>query len=380
MCCYHGCVSCRPPELASLLSVPCQAEAVVYSMRLRVHNGRQFVGPWAAAQLQVGDLPWGTAQSDRCHKPKYKLPGLSQLASSSCSVPCIRAWQGWLTTISSICYLLAGYCLLILSLLQVQPHLGSLVLSPAPGQGLDLTWLLQDRLVVLVLDMLAAPTAAASTAGADGAASAGTVLVGRAVLAPFVDVTVDGHTAVLAEGRHKLCFDSSSCMGAFSSSSCLAPQGCSTSMLASGSASEASGDLLLPLNWRAMLADTATRSVPDPTVQLDLQQCTRAQAQLPEAASKTATASALAAITTAAPALGATAVVPVSNQQAPAVLPALSPPAEVAVRAGPAALLPSGLPEVENETYPEVYDSPAARSLKLAAQHLEQAANIPVQV
>jgi len=44
----------RPPELVSLLSVPCQPEAVAYSLRLRVHNGRGFVGPGVTAQLQVG--------------------------------------------------------------------------------------------------------------------------------------------------------------------------------------------------------------------------------------------------------------------------------------------------------------------------------------
>lgn len=309
----------------------------------------------------------------------------ANLPAAAAAVPCTHAWQDCVLQSCSSTYcllLVGGLSLLFVSLLQVQPHLGSLMLSPAPGQGLDLTWLPQDRLVVLVLEMLAAPTAASSAAGADSTASAGTVLVGRAVLAPFTDIAVDGHSAVLAEGRHKLCFDSSSCMGPFSSSSCWAPQGCSTSMLASGSAGEASGDLLLPLKWRAMLADTAARSVPDPTVQLDLQQCTRAQAQLPEAASKSAAASALAAVVTAraAPAPGAPAVVPVSDQQAAAVLSALSPPAEVAVKAGPAALLPSRSPEVEKETAPEASDSPAARSLKLAAQHLEQAANIPVQV
>lgn len=50
-----GCadVSCRPPDLATMLSVPCQPDAVAYSMRARVHNGRTFVGPWVTAPLQV---------------------------------------------------------------------------------------------------------------------------------------------------------------------------------------------------------------------------------------------------------------------------------------------------------------------------------------
>ena len=61
-----GCadVSCRPPDLGTMLSVPCQPDAVAYSMRARVHNGRTFVGPWVMAPLQVRCC--SRAQSLRC--------------------------------------------------------------------------------------------------------------------------------------------------------------------------------------------------------------------------------------------------------------------------------------------------------------------------
>lgn len=277
--------------------------------------------------------------------------------------------------------------LTLLLLLQVQPHLGSLVLCP--GQGLDVTWLPQDRLLVLVLEMLAAPTAAADAADADGAAAAvGTVLVGRSVLAPFTAISADGGVAALAEGRHRLCFDSSSCMGSFNSSSCWAPKGCSTSMLASSSGAGEAGDLLLPLNWRAMLADTATRSVPDPAVQLDLQPCSRMGAEQPETAAKLAAAATAAAPVAAA---AAASVAATSGKKASAVvvhaaaqtaLPAAHSPAVSVEVVRPAAppVAPAPVAEQVHQPVPEVYESPAARSLKLAAQHLEQAANIPVQV
>jgi hypothetical protein len=43
----------RPAELPQLLAVPCEPHAVAYSVRVRLHNGRTFVGRWATAALQV---------------------------------------------------------------------------------------------------------------------------------------------------------------------------------------------------------------------------------------------------------------------------------------------------------------------------------------
>lgn len=276
---------------------------------------------------------------------------------------------------------------------QVRPHLGSLVLSPVPGQVPSIDWLLQDRLVMLVFELLAEPTAAAAAAAqgsAAAAASVGAVLVGRSLLAPYTDVAADGSSAVLAEGRHKLLFDSTSCVGSLSSSSCWSSKGCSTSMLAGGSA-DGSRDLLLPLNWRAMLRDTAIRSVPDPALQLELHHSDRTP-QVPEALVATSSAAAAAAIYT----QGTVAMGPADTTVLPGAGPHLSMEAAAAAAAPsvhvvypPAAAVPAAhavLPAVQVDSATaamaavRIQKSPAARSLKLAAQHLEEAASIPVLV
>lgn len=257
---------------------------------------------------------------------------------------------------------------------QAQPHLGSLLLGPPPGHQLCIDWLLQDRLVVLMLELLAAPSGVAADAAQGGEGAQ--VLVGRSVLAPFDVVAADGVAAVvLAAGQHKLVFDSSS-LGV---RSCWAPSsGCSIGMLAA-----AAGDLLLPLNWHAMLGDTAVRAVPDPSVQLELQPCGRAP-QLPGGtAAAAAAAGATASSSVSAPARGSTvqaACAHVSTAahaaQVSCVEPA-SPAADAAATAvgqGVFADTSQGLVKSLGR------ESPAARSVQMAAHHLEEAANIPVQV
>lgn len=259
--------------------------------------------------------------------------------------------------------------------MQVQPHLGSLLLSPADGQTPAIDWLLQDRLVVLVLELLASPTAA----GADDSTTAPVVeevLVGRTVLAPFAEVAADGSSAVLDEGRHSLCFDSSSCLGnSGSSSSCWALKGCSLGMLAAGSSAV---DLLLPLNWRALLGDTAARAVPDATLDLDLQPCS-SPPQLPVQ---------LVAVAAAAPSICPGGMQP-SSAAAEAVQHTASSSMHHATGPHPAAAPPGtpAPPAVQDAVTATRLGSavaaqqpPAATSLVLAAQHLEAAASIPVQV
>ena len=47
-------IACRPPDLQTLLAVPCQPLAVRYTLLASVHNGRTFVGPQLPIQqLQV---------------------------------------------------------------------------------------------------------------------------------------------------------------------------------------------------------------------------------------------------------------------------------------------------------------------------------------
>lgn len=269
---------------------------------------------------------------------------------------------------------------------QVQPHLGSVVLSPVPGQVPSIDWLLQDRLMMLVFELLAEPIATAA-AGAEGSAasSVGAVLVGRSLLAPFTAVAGDGSSAVLAEGRHKLLFDSTSCVGSFSSSSCWAAKGCSTSMLAGGS-TDGSSDLLLPLNWRAMLRDTATQSVPDPALQFKLHHSDRT----PQAPEVVVAASPAAA----APyPQGTLAMGPADTAVQPGAGPQLTIEAAAAssahvvyqpAAAAPAAAAVSPATQADSVTAAmatvHIQESPAARPLKLAAQHLEEAASIPVLV
>jgi hypothetical protein len=283
-------------------------------------------------------------------------------------------------------------CMLLLLLSpcwQVRPHLGSLVLSPVPGQVPSIDWLLQDRLIMLVFELLAEPTAtAADAAEGSAAASVGTVLVGRSLLAPFTDVAGDGSTVVLAEGRHTLLFDSTSCVGSLSSSSCWATKGCRTSMLAGGSA-EVSSDLLLPLNWRAMLRDTATLSVPDPALQLELHHSdtTPQVAEAVVAASPAATAQYPhstvvkgSADTTVLPGAG---LQPSMEAAAAAAAPLVHVVHQPAAASPSAAAVPP-VPQAGSVTAAmavvHIQESPAARSLKLAAQHLEEAASIPVLV
>jgi len=256
--------------------------------------------------------------------------------------------------------------------MQVQPHLGSLLLSPADGQTLAIDWLLQDRLVVLVLELLASPTAAAAGAD-DSTTTPGEVLVGRTVLAPFAEVAADGSSAVLDEGRHSLSFDSSSCLGNFgSSSSCWALKGCSLGMLAAASSAV---DLLLPLNWRALLGDTAARAVPDATLELDLQPCS-SPPQLPAQ---------LAAVAARAPS-SCPGSMQLSSAVPEAVQHTASSSMQHATEFHPAAVPPvrPPLPAVQDAvalgSAVPAHQPPAATSLVLAAQHLEEAANIPVQV
>jgi hypothetical protein len=209
----------------------------------------------------------------------------------------------------------------------------------------------------------------------------GAVLVGRSVLAPF-DEVMSGSAAVLAAGKHKLAFDSTSSMGSMCSSSCWAPKGCSTGMLA-GSTTEP-GDLLLPLNWRAMLGDTAIRAVPDPTIQLELQRGF-GRPRLPEAAAALAGNSSSTTTPACAGPLQATCMcvstaapgaVPVNNTLH--ISPAAAPPVVVPpLTHSPGSPEPTWQPPLAKSSS---HESPAARSLKLAAQHLQEAANIPVQV
>lgn len=154
-------------------------------------------------------------------------------------------------------------------------------------------------------------------------------------------------------------------------------------MLAASSTAEP-GDLLLPLNWRAMLGDTATRTVPDPTVQLELQQGSRISRHPVAAAAVAGNSSSTIAPACAGPAQAT--CTRVSTVAPSAAL--VSNTGPVAPAAAPAVVVPPvmrspGSPEPARES-PLVkssgHESPAARSLKLAAQHLEEAANIPVQV
>lgn len=232
---------------------------------------------------------------------------------------------------------------------------------------------------MLMLELLAAPSGVADAAqGADGEQ----VLVGRSVLAPFDMLAADGAAAaVLAAGQHKLVFDSSSCLGSLGVSSCWAPSnGCSVGMLAAGGGA-AAGDLLLPLNWRAMLGDTAIRAVPDPSVQLELQPCGKAP-QLPGTAAAAA-AGATASSSVSAPARASTVQAACAHVSTVAhtthvscVEPASSAAgaAATAVEQGVFADTSQGLAKSLGR------ESPTARSLQVTAHHLEEAANIPVQV
>lgn len=381
-----------------MLSVPCQPDAVAYSMRLRVHNGRTFVGPWVTAQLQVNSratcelhLRQRRALTSRAAAVSC-LPALLSCPYFSASVACLLHLFGSSGGVNTGT-LTVSPPVGVLSSLQVQPRLGSLVLSPTPGQQLAVDWLLHDRLVTLVLEFLAAPTlAGAAAAGLVESAAAvdiGALLVGRTVLAPFEAVAADGSAAALAAGKHKLAFDSTSCLGSLCSRSCWAPKGCSISMLAASSTAEA-GDLLLPLNWRTMLGDTARRTVPDPSVQLELQPAGRVP-RLPGIA--TAAAAAATGSGSIPPAFASTVqanatctrvsttVHTMANTPAETTPAVAGPAAAAAVVQAPtrdsSPPVPTRQPPMSKTLGQE---SPAAKSLKLAAQHLEEAANIPVQV
>lgn len=246
---------------------------------------------------------------------------------------------------------------------------------------------------MLVLELLAIPSPAACTSEDDGVAASPpstAVLVGRSVLAPFAEVATDGSLARLAEGRHAIAFDSCSCLGACSPSHSSSGSSCGLAALAASPCSHlAADDLLLlpPLNWRAMLSDTAARTVPDATVTFELRQGGSTQ-QPPmvfarEAAPAPApTAASSSAVTSCA--TGREVDVSLrtgSTQQEQPASSLLEPPLPAAEAMATSVLAPLQQDLAAASLQLQgLHETPAARSLQQAARHLEEAANIPVEV
>jgi hypothetical protein len=165
------------------------------------------------------------------------------------------------------------------------------------------------------------------------------VLVGRAALLPFDEVSPDGASAVLAAGLQKFALNSSSSSG--SSGYC-----CPVNLL--GGVTEG----MMQVNWRALLRDTAVRAVPDPAVQLELLGSPLDAATAADAATAIEAAS-----------LPQQQQVPVLEQHA---VGSIQPPPEAA----PATAVVAA-PRRE---------SAAVRHLKQACKQLQEAASIPVEV
>jgi hypothetical protein len=163
------------------------------------------------------------------------------------------------------------------------------------------------------------------------------VLVGRAALLPFDEVSPDGTSAVLAAGLQECALNSSS-----SSSS----GSCPVNLL--GGITEG----MMQVNWRALLRDTAVRAVPDPAVQLELLGSPVDAAIAADAATAIEAAS-----------LPQQQQVPVLEQHA---VGSIQPPPEAA-------------PAYAVVAAPR-RESAAVRHLKQACKQLQEAASIPVEV
>eukprot|EP00775_Hariotina_reticulata_P006048 gene6048-6286_t len=237
--------------------------------------------------------------------------------------------------------------------LEAQRSTGSVLLCPSQRtcQHLKLDCLLADELLVLVAELLAAPVSTA--VDAQGALvvtqAAPAVLVGRAVLSPFEQVAADGTSATLAAGMHRRPLNSNICSGCSTCSGC-----CPVGLLGCASVG------MLPLNWRALLGDVAYRALPDPQLQLQLLPSGRAPVKPQMAASICAAVPASLAGPSASNA--GVAVAAAGSSALTVVSAARQPAAEAAVT-----------------LLREVHDTPAAKSLKLAAKHLQEAASIPVR-
>lgn len=188
-------------------------------------------------------------------------------------------------------------------------------------------------------------------------ASLGPVLVGRAVMSPFAQISADGNMDVLSKGLRKLSFSCDSISIANSTA------GCPLSLLGGMTRG------LLPANWRALLGDTATRSIPDPEVQLELV-AAGTTSQLP-----------VAPVLQVAAASSVPAGAPPANEQEASIPSAAKQvvPAPLQQQTQPAVQKPL-TPAKPDMLAPVAYGRRASASVIAAAKLLEEAANIPVEV
>lgn len=182
----------------------------------------------------------------------------------------------------------------------------------------------------------------------------GPVLVGRAVVSPFQSISADGEAAVLSEGVHKLIVKCSSI--AVSSKTCDSP------LNLPGGVTHG----MLPVNWRALLSDTAVRSVPDPALQFELATAERIGRLAPKPVQ---------AVVAAVP---AAAKLPNSPDSSSLWMPGGTVHQQTRQVAAEAAQSSKAVDA--DALIPLPGDTRASMSLRLAAKHLEAAASIPLEV
>lgn len=349
-------IACRPPDLPSLLAVPSQPLAVKYSLVVGVHIGRTFIGPQQTIQQllvqpSIGSVVLKTQEGLQ----QLTLPGvvademvvlvlelLAEAAAEAVSVLQSVSCQG--------CVELYGGTTLCCDdalLMDGQQHS---IQAPYCYDGFQSLQIPGSR-----GNMCSSVTVSVCLQGA--ASQLGPVLVGRTALSPFKSISADGDSTVLSEGLHTLSFGCSSSTASSSSS------GSPLSLI--GGVTQG----MLPVNWRALLGDTAVKAVPDPALEFELNPAGRAGQLLAEPKQL------LAAV--------APTAVPIAAQQPKQT--ATPPPARAAAGKQQAQqvvveVAQATEPVGDDALTPLPGDTRASMSLRLAAKHLEAAASIPTEV